>query len=116
MLLTLDRRSNKEIAMNFTTHYQSSLGGITLASDGEALVGLWSDGQKYFADTLEEQHTERDDIPIFDDTRRWLDIYFSGKAARLLRAGKRDSFVIIEKSAFLGENRIAFFVSLQHIL
>ena len=66
--------------MDFTTHYQSPLGGITLASDGEALVGLWFDGQKYFADALDTKHTERDDLPIFDETRRWLDTYFSGKA------------------------------------
>ena len=66
--------------MDYTTHYQSPLGGITLASDGEALVGLWFDGQKYFADTLSEQHQERNDLPVFDETRRWLDIYFSGKA------------------------------------
>ena len=66
--------------MDYTTHYQAPLGGITLASDGEALVGLWFDGQKYFADTLDKQHEERDDFSIFDETRRWLDTYFSGKA------------------------------------
>ncbi|MBO4282911.1 MAG: methylated-DNA--[protein]-cysteine S-methyltransferase [Bacteroidales bacterium] len=66
--------------MDYTTHYKSPLGGITLASDGEALVGLWFDGQKHFADALAEQHEECDDLPIFDETRRWLDIYFSGKA------------------------------------
>ena len=66
--------------MDYTTHYQSPLGGITLASDGDALVGLWFDGQKYFADALAEQHQERDDLPVFDDTRCWLDIYFSGRA------------------------------------
>ena len=66
--------------MDYTTHYQSPLGGITLASDGESLVGLWFDGQKYFADVLAEQHEERDDLPVFDETRRWLDTYFSGMA------------------------------------
>ena len=66
--------------MDYTAHYQSPLGSITLASDGEALVGLWFDGQKYFADTLDKQHEERDDLSIFDETRRWLDTYFSGKA------------------------------------
>lgn len=66
--------------MDYTTHYQSPLGSITLASDGEALVGLWFDGQKYFTDTLDKQHEERDDLPVFDETRRWLDTYFSGKA------------------------------------
>ena len=38
--------------MDYTHHYVSPLGGITLASDGEYLTGLWFDGQKYFADTL----------------------------------------------------------------
>ena len=66
--------------MDFITHYLSPLGGITLASDGEALVGLWFDGQKYFADALGGQHAVRDDLSIFDETRCWLDIYFSGKA------------------------------------
>ena len=32
--------------MDYLVKYQSPLGGITLASDGEYLVGLWFDGQK----------------------------------------------------------------------
>lgn len=64
--------------MDFTKHYNSPLGGITLASDGVALIGLWFDGQKYFADTLESEHEEKN-LEIFDETTRWLDIYFSGK-------------------------------------
>ena len=35
--------------MEYTDHYISPLGGITMASDGEKLTGLWFDGQKYFA-------------------------------------------------------------------
>ncbi|MBQ9418056.1 MAG: methylated-DNA--[Bacteroidales bacterium] len=66
--------------MDFTAHYQSPLGGITMASDGEALVGLWFDGQRYFADTLAAQHKAKSDLPVFDDTRCWLDTYFSGHA------------------------------------
>ncbi len=38
--------------MEYTCHYDSPLGGITLASDGKSLTGLWFDGQKYFADNL----------------------------------------------------------------
>ena len=66
--------------MDYTAHYDSPLGGITMASDGTALVGLWFDGQKYFADTLAEEHEEHPDLAVFDQTRQWLDIYFSGKA------------------------------------
>ena len=65
--------------MDYTAHYLSPIGGITLASDGKALVGLWFDGQKYFADLLDPVHEERDDLEIFAEARRWLDIYFSGK-------------------------------------
>lgn len=64
---------------DYTTQYQSPLGGITLASDGEALVGLWFDRQKFFGETLNPRHRECADLPVFDETRRWLDIYFSGQ-------------------------------------
>lgn len=65
---------------DFISHYNSPLGGITLASDGEALVGLWFDGQKYFPDRLDSCYKERVDLPVFNETKRWLDIYFSGYA------------------------------------
>ena len=64
--------------MEYIHHYDSPLGGITTASDGKALTGLWFDGQKYFADTLEKDHEEKA-LPVFDEADRWLDIYFSGK-------------------------------------
>ena len=63
----------------YTYSYSSPLGGITLASDGTALTGLWFDGQKYFAATLPQAHTEKP-LPVFDQTARWLDLYFSGQA------------------------------------
>ena len=64
--------------MNLIWHYHSPLGGITLASDGKALAGLWFDGQKYFGDGLDVRQLEKK-LPVFDETCRWLDIYFSGK-------------------------------------
>ena len=64
--------------MEYTFHYDSPLGGITLGGDGEALTGLWFDGQKYFADTLDPVHREKV-LPVFEETVRWLDVYFSGK-------------------------------------
>lgn len=65
--------------MDYVHHYQSPLGGITLTSDGTALIGLWFDDQKYFADTIRKQ-TQEKNLPIFQETKKWLDIYFSGKA------------------------------------
>ena len=64
--------------MNNTFHYTSPLGGITLASDGKALTGLWFDGQKYFPHKLVEESSEAE-LPIFTQTCNWLDIYFGGK-------------------------------------
>ena len=64
--------------MDFIHHYRSPLGGITIASDGEALTGLWFDGQKYFGSTLSAEYEERP-LPVFDQTDSWLDLYFSGR-------------------------------------
>lgn len=64
--------------MDYIYHYTSPLGGITLASDGKSLTGLWFDGQKHFADTLSAENSEAE-LSIFEQTIRWLDIYFSGK-------------------------------------
>lgn len=65
-------------AVIFTANYHSFLGSITLASDGEALTGLFFDGQRYFGSTLGAQYVERMELPVFDETCRWLDVYFSG--------------------------------------
>lgn len=65
--------------MNYISKYSSPLGGITMASDGGALTGLWFDGQKYFGAGLSETAHEKS-LPVFEETVRWLDIYFSGKA------------------------------------
>ena len=44
---------------------------LTLVSDGHALTGL---------DFAKNQETAtEEDAPIFAETRRWLDLYFSGK-------------------------------------
>jgi methylated-DNA-[protein]-cysteine S-methyltransferase len=64
--------------MYYSTAYQSPLGTITIASDGQSIVGLWFDGQKYFYDTLSEPPIRRDNLPIFDIVKRWLREYFAG--------------------------------------
>ena len=65
--------------MEYIHHYDSPLGGITIASDGKAITGLWFDGQKYFADTLDKDFEEKE-LPVFEQTDQWLNIYFSGRA------------------------------------
>ena len=59
------------------TRYASPLGTIFLAADNGALAGLWLEGQKYFAATLDEAAVERDDLPVFRQAAVWLDAYFA---------------------------------------
>ena len=57
--------------MEYIHHYNSPLGGITLACENGALIGLWFDDQKYFADTLGTEYEERN-LTVFEET----DIFF----------------------------------------
>lgn len=64
--------------MTYIAHHQTTLGPITLASNGQRLTGLWFDGQKYFGATIGPLVEEKV-LPIFDQTRQWLDQYFAGQ-------------------------------------
>ena len=64
--------------MQYISHYVSPMGNILLAADDMGLTGLWFEGQKYFALSLDKEHTERE-IPLFEKVKRWLAVYFSGK-------------------------------------
>lgn len=61
---------------NFLNEYLSPLGIIKLESDGEYLTGLWFDKSK---DSNKRMvNNEYKNLSIFDETKKWLDIYFSG--------------------------------------
>ena len=64
--------------MIYTQWYNSQLGKILLAADDAGLTGIWFDGEKYFAQHLEKQHEEKN-TSILQQTKHWLDVYFSGK-------------------------------------
>ncbi len=65
--------------MYYSTTYLSPVGTITLASMDGHLVGIWNEGQKYHGSGLAASMTEKDDMPVFDAAKRWLDHYFAGK-------------------------------------
>lgn len=48
--------------------YLSPLGMMTMAGEGDSLLSLSFDGERCF----------HDELPVFDETVRWLDEYFSG--------------------------------------
>ena len=64
--------------MQYIHSYPSPIGPVTMASNGEKLIGLWFDEQKYFGDTLSPEHEEKD-LPVFEQTGCWLDCYFRGE-------------------------------------
>ena len=61
--------------MIYTAHYTSPLGGITLASDGIALTGLYFDGEPG-CPPCDAAHKK--DLPVFGEAVKWLDLYFAG--------------------------------------
>ena len=65
--------------MHYLSHYKSPLGDITIASDGENIVGLWFDKQKYERAILSNECIDDATLHVFDLTKQWLDIYFEGK-------------------------------------
>lgn len=62
---------------DFICRWMSPLGSITIASDGTAVTGLWFEGQKHYGSTL-AAHPIRRELPVFQETVRWLERYFNG--------------------------------------
>lgn len=62
---------------NFTT-CESPIGLLTLACDGDSLVGLWIENQKYYGGTILGAAARKDDMPVFGAAKKWLDRYFAG--------------------------------------
>ena len=64
--------------MTYLTQLPSPLGTLTLASDGEALPGLWLEGQKYFRNGGPPDPVRREALPVFRQAEDWLRRYFAG--------------------------------------
>lgn len=64
--------------MQYTAHCPTPLGEILLACDEAGLTGLWFSGAKYYGLGLPPEHEHRE-TPVFQETRRWLELYFSGR-------------------------------------
>lgn len=65
--------------MNYKWKYETPSGfsDIWMRSDGQILTGLWFEGsrdQRKHGMVCEER-----ELPIFEETVRWLDVFFSGR-------------------------------------
>lgn len=78
--------------MYYSREYKSPLGKLTLVCDQDKkyIVGLWIEGQKYFAGGLEGDQivstkspkggkSSNHSLDILDEAVSWLDRYFSGQ-------------------------------------
>jgi methylated-DNA-[protein]-cysteine S-methyltransferase len=65
--------------MQYLAEYASPIGTLTIASDGEQIIGLWMGGQKYFAATLDKEVVEKPELAILAAAANWLDSYFAGE-------------------------------------
>ncbi|MDR1327537.1 MAG: methylated-DNA--[protein]-cysteine S-methyltransferase [Heliobacteriaceae bacterium] len=65
--------------MYYSTTYFSPVGIITLASDGNNLIGLWIEKQKYHGDTIFKEMVEQSNLLVFNAAKKWLDRYFRGE-------------------------------------
>ena len=65
--------------MVFECRYETPRGfdDLWMSSDGVALTGLWFEGSRGRA--LRPADGVERDLPVFRETRRWLDLYFSGR-------------------------------------
>lgn len=63
----------------YTADYLSPIGRITLASDGEGLVGAWLEGQKHFGGKRAANLVPREGLKALELAVEWLDRYFAGE-------------------------------------
>lgn len=71
--------------MPYSTHYQSPLGDILIASNENSIIGLWIGEQKYIESTMPKDIIDKDDHQILQSAKAWLDDYFSGRRPELTR-------------------------------
>ena len=91
--------------MTFAATYRTPRGfsDMEMTSDGEALTGLHFAGSRKGACACEER-----DLPVFRETRRWLDEYFSGREPDFTPPYRIDGLTPFRKAVIGAMLRIPF--------
>ena len=71
------RKQDTETYIQF---YDSPLGELVMSSDGNALIGLGLASQQAARVAIVGRRPQEKSLPIFQETARWLDTYFRGRA------------------------------------
>ena len=64
--------------MQYIQYYQSPISNMIMTGNDTSLTGLWFIQQRNTVPALSEEYLEKP-LTVFNETRKWLDIYFSGK-------------------------------------
>lgn len=64
--------------MQYIQYYQSPISNMVMTGNDTSLTGLWFIQQRNTVPALSKEYLEKP-LTVFEETRRWLDIYFSGK-------------------------------------
>ena len=62
--------------MIYKTNYKSPIGNLLIPSDGESIIGLWIEGQKYYLSGIKENMKEDINIESLQKAKEWLNKYF----------------------------------------
>ena len=68
--------------MNYICEYDSPVGEIKFLSDGKFLKKLLIKGQGDVLENIKE-YQYNDNLEIFNNTKKWLDMYFEGKEPKI---------------------------------
>lgn len=70
----------KKATGTYIQFYDSPLGKLAMRSDGTALIGLELASQQAAVADIAGSRPQEKSLPIFQETARWLDSYFRGRA------------------------------------
>lgn len=81
LFLVISYNKNGDKMKQYVTYVASPLGKLTILSDGESIIGLWIEKQKYYGSLLD--HPVERKIPVLLEAEKWLNDYFAGKKPQL---------------------------------
>lgn len=70
----------EKVTDTYIQFYNSPLGRLAMRSDGSALIGLGLASQQAAVATAAGTRPQEESLPIFQETARWLETYFRGRA------------------------------------
>lgn len=63
----------------YCEYEHSPVGKISIASDGNSIIGLAIEGQKHILRNIPRPLVKNEALALFTACKRWLDAYFAGK-------------------------------------